>query len=148
MDMETLALAQDAIKTSSPTTKVYVGSDSQRFKGGIIKYATVVILHIDGNKGGKMFSFIEKERDYLGPENPRVRLVNEAYKAADVANALLNVIGDRELQIHLDLNTDPNHKSSTALKEACGLVLGMTGIHPKVKHESWAASTAADRISK
>lgn len=146
--MQKIAEIQDAIKASSETTKIYVGADSQRFRNGVIKFATVVILHIDGNKGGKMFSFVEKERDYQGAKNPRMRLVQEAYKAADVANAILNVIGDRELQIHLDLNTDPNHKSSVALKEASGLVLGMTGIKPKVKHESWAASTAADRISK
>ena len=148
MDIQTIKEIQQAIAESSLSTKVYIGSDSQRFRDGTVKYATVVILHIDGNKGGRLFSFVEKEMDYQGPKNPRLRLVNEAYKAADIANALLGGLGDRELQIHLDLNTDPAHKSSIALKEACGLVLGMTGIQPKVKHEAWAASTAADRISK
>ena len=65
-----------------------------------------------------------------------------------LANEILDVVGDRHLEIHLDLNTDPNHKSNVALREATGLVFGMIGIEPKVKHESWAASTAADRLTK
>jgi len=148
MDMEKIAELQDAIANSSKTTKIYVGSDSQRSRNGKVRFATVAILHIDGKHGGKMFSFIDTEMDYNKPNNPRMRLVQEAYKAVDVANAITNVIGDRHLEIHLDLNTDPKHKSHVALKEACGFVFGMTGREAVVKPHSWAASTAADRLTK
>lgn len=148
MDMEKIAELQEAIQASSKNTKIYVGSDSQRRRGGMVKYATVVILHIDGKHGGKLFSFIDLERSYAPVDKPKMRLLNEAYKAVDIANAIINVIGDRHLEIHLDLNTNPEHKSSVALSEACGYVMGMTGIKATVKPNSWAASTAADRLTK
>ena len=137
-----------AIKESSPETKIYVGSDSQRTRKGVVRYATVVVLHINGKHGGKMFSQLETEKDYMSAKNPRMRLINEAYKAVDIANEIMDVIGDRHLEIHLDLNTDPEHMSNVALKEATGYVLGMTGRKAVVKPDSWCASTAADRLTK
>lgn len=146
--MNTIEELKEAIVNSSKETRIYIGSDSQRNGKGRVRFATVCILHIDGKHGGRMYSSIDVEQDYSPPKNPRYRLVMEAYKAVDLANEILDVVGDRHLEIHLDLNTDPNHRSNVALREATGLVFGMIGIEPKVKHESWAASTAADRLTK
>jgi predicted RNase H-related nuclease YkuK (DUF458 family) len=41
---------------------------------------------------------------------------------------------------------DPKHGSNCAASEAAGYVLGMTGIEPKLKPESWAASFGADGV--
>lgn len=135
-----------AISESSEETKVYVGCDSKRYPDGKVKYATVVILHINGNNGCNMFSFIDNEKDYNKASNPRMRLVNEAYKAVDLASQIMEVVGNRHFELHLDLNTDPKYKSNSAVKEALGYVIGVLGFDPKLKPYAWASSTAADRL--
>ena len=67
--------------------------------------------------------------------------------AVDIASKIIDEIEDRHFELHLDLNTDPKYKSSTAVKEAIGFVLGMLGIKAKVKPNAWASSSAADKLT-
>lgn len=130
-----------AIQESSLTTKVYVGADSKRVKGKVV-YVTVIVLHFDGNKGGKIYKEISIEPWY---GNIKGRLMNEVYKAIGVAYQLVEHLEGRPFEIHLDLNPDPKHKSNVAVKEAVGYVLGTFGFKPKLKPEAWAGSAVADR---
>lgn len=143
---EKLELLKEEIKKAAKDTKIYVGCDSKRYKDGRVKYATVVILHINGKHGARIFSFIDTEKDYNKASNPRMRLVLEAYKAVDIASELVDVVGDRVFELHLDLNSNPKYKSNTAVKEALGYVLGVLGFSAKLKPDAWASSTAADRL--
>ncbi len=140
-----------AISESSLESSVYVGCDSIRFnKRNVwyIKYATVIVIHKDSNKGGKIFYETEVMRDYNDGKTPRQRLVMEAGYAAMAASAIKEVVGSRHMEIHLDLNPSPKHKSNAAVKEAIGYVLAQTGIEPKIKPQSWAAAHAADHMVK
>ena len=139
---------KDAIQHSSPETKVYIGCDSQVTRKKTIKFCTVVILHIDGKHGGRMFSNVEVEPSYMAPEKPRLRFMLEVQKVADLGMELQEVIGKRHFEVHLDLNTDPQYKSHSAVKEACGYILGTLGFNAKLKPFAFAASTAADRLAK
>lgn len=130
-----------AIQESSMATKVYVGADSKRVKKKVV-YVTVVVLHFDGNKGGKIFKEISVEPWY---GNIKGRLMNEVYKAIGVAYQLTDHLEGRPFEIHLDLNPDPKHKSNVAVKEAVGYVLGTFGFKPKLKPEAWCGSAVADR---
>ena len=130
-----------AIQESSMATKVYVGADSKRVKKKVV-YVTVVVLHYDGNKGGKIFKEISVEPWY---GNIKGRLMNEVYKAIGVAYQLTDHLQGRPFEIHLDLNPDPKHKSNVAVKEAVGYVLGTFGFKPKLKPEAWCGSAVADR---
>lgn len=130
-----------SIKESSVTTKVYVGADSKRVKGKVV-YVTVIVLHFDGNKGGKIFKEISVEPWY---GNIKGRLMNEVYKAIGIAYQIVDHIEGRPFEIHLDLNPDPRHKSNVAVKEAVGYVLGTFGFKPKLKPDAWCGSTVADR---
>lgn len=139
--------AKAAIRASSLQSKVYIGCDSKRSrKDGAVRYATVIILHIDGKHGGKMWSFIDNEIDYAPVTSPRMRLVNEAYKAVEIAAEIVDTVGTRDFEVHLDLNTNPKYKSNAAVKEALGYVLGVLGFSPKLKPEAWASSSAADKL--
>lgn len=131
----------DAIKASSKTTRVYVGADSKRVKKKVV-YVTVVVLHLDGNKGGKIFKKITVA-PYYG--NIKGRLMNEVYNAIGVAYELVEHLEGRPFEIHLDLNPDPQHKSNVAVKEAVGYVYGTFGFKPKLKPEAWCGSAVADR---
>jgi len=70
--------------------------------------------------------------------------MTEVSYVTELASELIEVMGDRPLSIHLDINPNPKHKSSIAVKEALGYVRGMFGFDPVLKPDAWCASKAAD----
>ena len=142
---------KDAINSSTSTTGIYIGCDSQRVgktESGfpyIRVYVTCVIIHHDGNKGASIYKSVDFRQDF---DNLRLTLSDEAGDAINVAVELQEAIGDRPFEIHLDINPDPRFKSSAVVKEAMGYVYGMLGIKAKIKPEAFAASTAADHFAK
>ena len=136
--------AKQAIIDSSPHSSVYIGCDSIRYKKKnqwYAKYSTVVILHMDSKKGCRLFHESIDMPDY---GNLKQRLMTEVQLAVAAASEIIEVIGDRHMEIHLDLNPSPNHKSNIAVKEAIGWVRGSFGFDPMIKPESFAATHAAD----
>ena len=140
----------ELLLTLSPDTKVYLGCDSVRFNRNgrwYARYATVAIVHMNGKHGCKIFNNISVEPDYdLKKNRPKVRMMNEVMKVCQLYTQLAPFIDEFDIEIHLDINTDPKHGSNCAASEAAGYVLGMTGIEPKLKPESWAASFGADAV--
>lgn len=136
--------------TLSPDTKVYLGCDSVRFNRNnrwYARYATVAIIHMNGKNGCRIFNSISVEPDYdLKKNRPKMRMMNEVEKVCALYNQLAPFIDEFDIEIHLDINTDPKHGSNCAATEAAGFVLGMTGVEPKLKPESWAASFGADAV--
>ncbi len=136
--------------TLSPDTKVYLGCDSVRFSRNnrwYARYATVAIIHMNGKNGCRIFNNISVEPDYdLKKNRPKMRMMNEVSKVCELYNQLAPYIDEFDVEIHLDINTDPKHGSNCAASEAAGFVLGMTGVEPKLKPESWAASFGADAV--
>jgi predicted RNase H-related nuclease YkuK (DUF458 family) len=138
--------AKKAIIESSDTSTIYVGADSIRYKKNKewwAKYSTVIILHKDSKHGCQLWHNSVDMRDY---GNLRQRMITEAGFAIQAATEIIDVVGDRKLEIHLDINPDPKHKSSIAIKEALGYVKGTTGLDAKVKPEAFAATHAADHM--
>ena len=138
--------AKEAIKQSTKESSVYIGSDSIRYKKKgkwMAKYSTVVIIHMDSSKGCKIFYHTESLEDYGGI---KMRLLNEVQFAISAACEIIDVLDGRHLEIHLDLNPSPTHKSNVAVKEALGWVKGSVGIDAKIKPHSFAASHAADHV--
>lgn len=141
----------DLLVECSPETKVYLGCDSVRYhKNGrdYARYATVCIVHMNGNNGCRIWHHMSREPDYDVKQNrPRMRMMNETRKVCDLYIQLAGFIDEFEVEIHLDINTDKVHGSSCAAKEAAGYVFGMTQIEAKLKPESWAASFGADGVA-
>lgn len=135
----------------SPATRLYIGCDSERFKKDGIWYAdfiTIVVVHIDGTRGCKLFGAVERERDYdKNKHRPAIRLMNEAYKAAGLYIELAKVI-ERDIEVHLDINPNEEFGSSCVIDQAVGYIRGVCGVIPKVKNEAFAASYAADRFKE
>lgn len=145
--------ARHAVKNSSKHSSIYIGADSVRFKKGhyqdgnskwFARYATVIVVHMDSCHGCKVFYDIQTLPDY---GQLRTRLLTEVQMSIDAFLAIEDVLDNRHLEIHLDVNPDPLHASNIVAKEASGWVLGM-GLIPKIKDESWAASTAADYCAR
>lgn len=136
--------AKQAILDSSKESSVYIGTDSIRFKKNgqwHAKYSTVIVLHIDSKKGCRLFHESVDMPDY---GNLKQRLLTEVQFAVMAASEIIDVLGDRHLEVHIDVNPDPKHKSNVAVKEALGWVRGSLGLDAKIKPNSWAATHAAD----
>jgi predicted RNase H-related nuclease YkuK (DUF458 family) len=136
------------IGQTSQETRVYVGCDSVvRSRRGRFwaTYATVVVVHRDGCRGCKVFGRLDVQPD-SGAMKPR--LLQEAWKAGEVAAELLPHLDDRQLEVHLDIHTNPEGGSHVAIKEAAGYIRGLTGLVAHFKPNACIASACADRYAR
>jgi len=122
--------------------KVCIGTDSQ-VKGKETEFATVIVF-IRKGKGGFMYihNGITKQRMSI-----KQRMLMEVGKSIDVAYALcrLFTLYNVDMEVHADINTNPNFKSNDALKEAMGYILGM-GFAFKAKPHAFASSNCANKV--
>jgi len=141
---------RDFIAAQSPETKVYLGADSERVKvNGVwhADYTLAVVVHIDGCHGCKIFGSVTRERDWDQKANkPSMRLMNEVYKVSDLFHELSEVLQDRHVEVHLDINPNERYKSSAVVQQAVGYIKGTCNIDAQVKPRAFAASYAADRL--
>ena len=140
------------INSQTPETKVYIGCDSVRYKVGKewwADYTIAIVVHINGNNGCKLFGEVVKERDFdQRKDRPRMRLMNEVYKISDLYLKLADVLEDRHVEVHLDINPNEMYGSSCVINEAIGYIRGTCNVIPLVKPNAFAASYAADRLKE
>jgi predicted RNase H-related nuclease YkuK (DUF458 family) len=140
------------IESQSPETKIYLGADSERYKHNgkwYADYTIAVVVHIDGRHGCKIFGEVQTELDYDAKNSkPSMRLMNEVYKVAELYQKIVDVVEDRHVEIHLDINPDEKHNSSIVIQQAVGYIKGMCNVVPMVKPKAFAASYAADRLKE
>ena len=140
------------INAQSPETKIYIGGDSRRFrKNGIwhAEYTLAVVVHIDGKHGCKIFGESSVEVDYDQKRSrPALRLMNEVYKISELYLKIHEVLEDREVSVHLDINPNEMYGSSCVVQQAIGYIRGVCNVVPMVKPNAWAASYAADRLKE
>ena len=132
-----------------PTAKIYLGADSQRIKHKKVRFATVVVVHYEGSKGGRVFHDITYEKiadAKLG--RPFNRMMREVTMVTDIYTQLEDVLIERDFEVHLDVNPDENHGSNVAYGAAKGMIWGMIGVEPVCKPDSWCSSCVADKYTK
>jgi uncharacterized protein len=141
----------DLLYSLDENTKIYIGTDSVRFRENgrwFAKYATVLVVHMNGKNGCKVFKHRSVEPDYDVKKNrPAVRLMNEVVKSCELYIQVAPFIDEFECEIHCDVNVNPIHGSSCVATQAAGYVLGVTGIEPKLKPSAFAASFGADHFA-
>jgi uncharacterized protein len=122
--------------------KVCIGTDSQ-VTANITEFATVIVF-VRQKRGGFMLISSEKTRYKFGIKE---RMLHEVAKSIDIAYRLCELL-DRyqvDLEVHADINTNPQFKSNSALSEAMGYILSM-GFVFKAKPEAFASSYCANKI--
>jgi len=142
------------IELQSPETKIYIGADSERYQKIIngrnewfADYILVVVVHIDGCHGCKIFGEVQTERDYdKRASRPSTRLMTEVYKVAELYLKMEEVLEGRDVEVHLDINPNELYNSSIVVQQAIGYIKGVCSVTPKVKPQAFAASYAADRF--
>ncbi|HRH59155.1 MAG TPA: ribonuclease H-like YkuK family protein [Chitinophagaceae bacterium] len=122
--------------------KVCIGTDSQR-KRKEIEFATVIVF-IRKGKGGFMYINNEMVKRKMVIKE---RMLEEVARSIDIAFRLcdLFIAFDIDLEVHADINTNPNFRSNDALKEAMGYIMGM-GFVFKAKPNAFASSSCANKI--
>ena len=122
--------------------KVCIGTDSQ-VKGQDTEFATVIVFLREGH-GGFMFIHNEKTKQTF---TIKERMLTEVAKSIEIAYELCDLftVYDVDMEVHADINTNPQFKSNDALKEAMGYILGM-GFAFKAKPEAFASSSCANKI--
>ena len=138
------------IESQTPDTKIYLGCDSERMRiDGVwhADYVLVIVVHINGNNGCKLFGEVQRERDYdQRVSRPSTRLMTEVYKVSELYLKLQDVLDGRDVEVHLDINPDEDHGSSVVISQAVGYIKGTCNVIPFVKPDAFAASYAADRF--
>ena len=122
--------------------KVCIGTDSQ-VKGAETEFATVIVFLRQGHGG---FMYIHNEKTRL-KYSIKERMLVEVAKSIEIAYELCNLFTqyDVDMEVHADINTNPQFKSNHALREAMGYILGM-GFAFKAKPEAFASSSCANKV--
>lgn len=122
--------------------KVCIGTDSQ-VKGPVTEFATVVVFLRKG-KGGFMYILPETTRQKMSVKERMLREVAKSVDAAYQLSRLFTLYGV-DMEVHADINTNPQFRSNDALKEAMGYILGM-GFGFKAKPHAFASSSCANKV--
>jgi len=122
--------------------KVCIGTDSQQH-GKIIDFATVIVF-LREKRGG--FMFIHNEQT-MYKMKLKERLLSEVTKSIEIAYKLCDLLDKYhvDLEVHADINTNPQFPSNPALAEAMGYILSM-GFAFKAKPDAFASSSCADKM--
>jgi predicted RNase H-related nuclease YkuK (DUF458 family) len=122
--------------------KVCIGTDSQA-KGNETEFATAIVFYKKG-KGGFMFISNHTSSEKLSIKE---RMMKEVAMSIDVAYKLCDLFTkyNVQMEVHVDINTNPNFKSNTALKDAMGYILGMNFVF-KAKPDAFASSACANKV--
>lgn len=143
---------EDYLSQCGANTKIYLGCDS-RVKYNeqgerLAQYTTAIVIHIDGCRGGKIFYTNETEKDHSPTRSkPSVRLMTEVYKVSSLYLEMIEHVDsciELDIEVHLDINPNKEHKSSAIVSEALGYIRGVCQTEAKVKPDAWAASVVAD----
>ncbi len=145
IDLPIMQAVENAIKRETANgfhLKVCIGTDSQ-VKGKDTEFATVIVFLREGH-GGFMFIHNEKTKHQY---TIKERMLMEVAKSIEIAYELCNLftVYNVEMEVHADINTNPQFKSNDALKEAMGYILGM-GFAFKAKPEAFASSSCANKV--
>ncbi len=145
IDLPIMEAVEIAIKRETSNgfkLKVCIGTDSQ-VKGHETEFATVIVFLREGH-GGFMFIHNEKTRLQFSIKE---RMLLEVAKSIEIAYELCDLftVYNVDMEVHADINTNPQFKSNAALKEAMGYILGM-GFAFKAKPEAFASSSCANKV--
>ena len=122
-----------------------VGTDSQKTRDEI-RFVTAVVIHRIG-KGGRFYYQTQHERPM---KSLRQRMLYEASLSLGLASHLSERLsqlglGLDHIEIHLDVGY--NGPTSEVIKDVVGMIVG-SGFDAKIKPDSFAASSVADKFTK
>lgn len=140
--VDILRTAIEREQSAGHRLKVCVGTDSQVYRDQV-EYATVIVVLREGRGG---FMFIRNNTEHFKP-SIKERMLHEVSQSIEVAYGICELLDEKrvDLEVHADINTDPQFKSNPALKEAMGYIIGM-GFVFKAKPDAFASTSCANKV--
>jgi len=126
------------------TYRLFVGTDSQVYQVET-KVVPVIVMHKVGN-GGIYFANVNRVPKF---HTLRDRMYYEASQSIELGKRLMEFLFEQELdfKITIDIDIGKNGKTSELISELVGYAVA-EGFEVRIKPDSVAASTVADRLSK
>lgn len=128
-------------KSQGNRLKVCIGTDSE-VRGKRVEFATVIVF-LREKRGGLMLVKNETLRQKMSLKE---RMLAEVARSIDISYKLCDLLDEQDvaLEVHADINTDPQFRSNVALNEAMGYILSM-GFAFKAKPNAFASTSCADK---
>ena len=123
--------------------EIYVGSDSNPSRLPIVLAVSIVI--IKRGEFAKYFFYRLKPWESSKP-SLRQRLQNEVEYSCYIANEIRELLPDREIIVHADVNSDFSTASGKFANSLKNFIVAF-GFSANIKPKSWAASCVADRCA-
>ena len=121
--------------------RVHVGTDSLQTRTRT-EFVTVLVL-LQPGRGGRA---VYRARSVPRIASLRERLLREVWLSVELGLQIVPVIPKSvDLQIHIDANPVPKHRSSRYVQELVGMAVSQ-GFRAVIKPDAWAASHTADRL--
>lgn len=129
-------------KAQGTKLKVCIGTDSE-VRGKKVEFATVIVF-LREKRGGFMLINNDVVRQKMSLKE---RMLAEVARSIDISYQLCDLLDehDIDLEVHADINTNPQFQSNVALSEAMGYILSM-GFAFKAKPYAFASSCCADKM--
>lgn len=125
--------------------QVFIGTDSHIKQGKCTFTTSIVLLGAEEQSGG--IYFYNKEK-YNEPTLFYNRILKEAEKSINLAIKISEICPSTNLEIHMDVSPEEkNEKTSKMAKMLMGYATG-SGFKCKIKPDSFAATTVADKHTK
>lgn len=126
--------------------RVFVGCDSN-INGPTCTYVTAIALYDESARIGGRYFFQRVKTDFDTRTPLRVRLMDEATRAIEVALELQGVLPTAQIEIHLDVSQIKENKSNSVADQVAGYARA-AGFSCKLKPDSWASSCVADEHTR
>lgn len=123
--------------------EIYVGADSNPARIPMVLAVSVVI--IKRNEFARYFFFRMKPWDDRRPQL-RMRLQDEVICSCYVASQIREMLPDREIIVHADINPDQRTASGKFANSLKNYITAF-GFPSNIKPTSWAASCVADKCA-
>jgi len=125
--------------------QVIVGTDSHVRKNQCTFTTTIVLLGAENQKGGLYFY---KKEKYDGHNRIINRILKEVEKSVNLAVKITELCPTTNMEIHIDVSPEgQGEKTSSMARMLMGYARG-SGFKCKIKPDSFAASTVADKHTK
>jgi len=137
----------DAIKTHiEKSGQLYIGTDSMISKKECTLVTSICLHGAEGQTGGNYFWKKTKYKNKKYQSLP-TRIFQEVADSVQLGLSLLEIYPDAPIELHLDVSQNKTAKTSTLVEQLTGYVRG-AGFDYKIKPNSWASSSVADKHSK
>ena len=127
-------------KYSEKDWKLYIGTDSQSTGSRHRNFATVLVAWKEGTGA---YAIQRRSKS----ENIRTlhdQLMQETWLSIEQAQLIQELVDDKKITIHMDVNQNTRYDSGKFQNELVGFVKGL-GYDYALKPNAWVASGVADR---